>query len=453
MNKIKRYIVTTVMALAMVLPIIQPLVVHAEETTGQVISVTSNYTYGEYEDFYSFTLNIKEEYPEIVGYYTEHITGSGGVTYVNQCLKFGSYDAEFGKFVDWSSAFKGDWVASYNAHNYRKKNNDIQYENHDGDVALSDFDPVNFITKIIDGYYTSARCTWSGIKVFETREDAENYVNTGSTNGLVEEPKTGLEKGFYLKNVSYRLNTYDDNSVIIGDKEFEGNGTGGVQNQDNQEIIFSWDTDNLQDGDLIEIKTHNYYKTLTGEKYSGFYDYKTYQDGISAMTGTIQFKQSEPSTEWFGNLENKPIVHKNHDTDIYYFRPYRNGVWGMWTRVTMGKMTPSSPPYVQKVDYGDINDEGEFVVDSDITASQGGEHGFDIDGNVTTPSTNIDGMVEFDNIFDLMKYWFSNIGSLVSSFGQLPQLINNVIGWLPSPIIVLICGFIALVIILRIFGR
>ena len=45
MNKIKKYIVTTVMALAMVLPIIQPLAVHAEETGAQVIKISGNCEY------------------------------------------------------------------------------------------------------------------------------------------------------------------------------------------------------------------------------------------------------------------------------------------------------------------------------------------------------------------------------------------------------------------------
>ena len=113
MNKIKKYIVTTVMALAMVLPVVQPLAVHAEETNGQVISITTNFAYDVYEESYQATLNLKEGSKEVVGYLGEFITGANGKSYKNQSLVLAYYEDGI---VGFSTIWERDWISTYTSH-------------------------------------------------------------------------------------------------------------------------------------------------------------------------------------------------------------------------------------------------------------------------------------------------------------------------------------------------
>ena len=423
MNKIKKYIVTTVMALTMVLPIIQPLAVHAEETESNSVAISGSYTDSKNDETrqYSMTLSAKEGY-EIIGYFCDCIN----MTYGETC-----------KTIDIRMVKDGNFVKL-------KENCDVYNLTYlqikDGkttDMASQGYTPTMYYTYFSWG---SCRISWSGFKMFETFDQAKAYVATGSTDGLVEPPKTGLDKEWYLKNIGYSVRAED-----------------GGENEDATFIKFTWDTNNLQDGDLIEIRTHNWYRTLTGSQYSGFHDYITFENGVSAVNGSYEISQYEATNAWFKSLDNTPLVFKSFDTDTYYLRPYRNGVYGGWVRISM-KRNPAikGTPYVNNVEYGDFDEEtGDFVIDNDRTKTEGG-YGITQKGEPVLPD-EYDGLNNVGTVIttagDALKYFFSNITSVMGLFGQLPQLLNAVIGWLPSPLIVLICASVVVVIILRIFGR
>lgn len=264
------------------------------------------------------------------------------------------------------------------------------------------------------------------------------YQKGGKFDYVSGLPITDTDSQFYLKNLGYTV-TAEDSS----------------EHPDETFIHFTWDTDNLQEGDLLEIKTRNYYTKFGGDKIIGFNDYITADDSVSAFSGKYDMSQTDAVKKWFSTVENKPLAFKDYDTDMYFLRPVRGNVGGMWVRVTMGRKTPTSSPYIKDVEYGDLSEDGDWTKNEDITSSEGGNHGFNQKGDVIAPGlSNPDGgTVDINSIWDLFKYLWSQLNTLVGYFGQLPQLINQVIGWLPSPVIVLICGSIILVIILRIFGR
>ena len=436
MNKIKKYIVTTLMALAMVLPIIQPLAVHAEEINNNVVlfgtNIYENSKGDEIKDIFRFEFSVDEDVKKIAGYIdkTETYSRLNLMLYpdnMNNCSQF----------IPSISVSKG-YVILDSCYFQRYENGELK-KDLVGNDAFS-YCTYQYLIHTAGGEYKTAQLTWSGIKVFDSLDTVQNYLKTGSTSGLVEPPKTGLDKEWYLKNIGYSVRAED-----------------GGENEDATFIKFTWDTDNLQDGDLIEIRTHNWYRTLTGNQFSGFHDYITFENGVSAMNGSYEISQYEATNAWFKSLDNTPLVFKSFDTDTYYLRPYRNGVYGGWVRISM-KRNPAikGTPYVNNVEYGDFDEEtGEFVIDSDRTQTEGG-YGITQKGEPVVPD-EYDGLNNVGTVIttagDALKYFFSNITSIMGLFGQLPQLLNAVIGWLPSPLIVLICASVVVVIILRIFGR
>lgn len=273
--------------------------------------------------------------------------------------------------------------------------------------------------------------------IFTSLESAEKYLRNNDDSSVSNKQPTVNNK-LYLKNLKYNVTA--ENSSEYPDETF---------------IHFTWDIDNLQQGDLLEVKTKNHYTKLGGDQIIGFNDYITANDSVSAFSGKYDMSQTDAVKKWFSTVENKPLVFKDYDTDIYFLRPVRGSELGLWVKVVMGRKTPTSSPYIKDIEYGDLSEDGDWTKNEDITSSEGGNHGFNQKGDVIAPGlSNPDGgTVDINSIWDLFKYLWSQLNTLVGYFGQLPQLINQVIGWLPSPVIVLICGSIILVIILRIFGR
>lgn len=277
----------------------------------------------------------------------------------------------------------------------------------------------------------------SKIKIFHSLDEFNKYVSTGAGDYDIIKPDE-LEKGWYLKNVSYKVTADDSPSSEAG--------------ADATYIHFSWDTDNLQEGDLLEIKTKSYYKKILGEQLSGFHDFITKGDGVSAYEGKYSFSQYEATKAWFNSLENKPLAFKEYDTTDYYLRPYRQGQYGGWVHIKMGRSTPTSSPYIEDVEYGDFDDDNNWTVDEDLTDQNGGHHGIDQGGDYIPPDqsenpftgTNLAGM--FSYFFDFMK----NIPSMLA---DLPALVSSVIGFLPPVIIGFIGVGVVVAIILRIVGR
>lgn len=275
------------------------------------------------------------------------------------------------------------------------------------------------------------------IKVFDSLDEMKNYISTGTGDYDIFKPDE-LEKGWYLKNVSYKVTADDSPSSEAG--------------ADATYIHFSWDIDNLQDGDLLEIKTKSYYKKILGEQLSGFHDFITKSDSVSAYEGKYSFSQYEATKAWFNSLENKPLVFKEYDTTDYYLRPYRQGQYGGWVHIKMGRSTPTSSPYIEDIEYGDFDDDNNWTVDEDLTDKNGGHHGVDQGGGYIPPDQS-DNPFTGTNIAGIFSYFYDFMKQIPAMLGDLPALVGNIISFLPKPIIAFIGIGVLVAIILRIVGR
>lgn len=286
----------------------------------------------------------------------------------------------------------------------------------------------------------------SGMMIFESYENAETYAKTGSLDGMIKEPE--LDKSWYLKDIRCEVKADDSPSSEAG-----GDAT---------YIKFFWLTDNLQEGDLLEIRTHNVLKKIGGDQVSGFHDYITRNNNISAydnifndMEGneraSYTLGQYDATKAWFSTVENKPLLFKSYETDIYYFRPYRNGKFGGWVKVSMRRATPTSSPYIDKVEVGDLDEDGNWTTDEKLTEENGGSYGSNQDGEKFYPDA--DNPFEGTNLAGIFKSFYSFMKSLPSLFGELPALVGSIVSFLPSFVIGFIAMGIVIAIILRIVGR
>lgn len=293
-------------------------------------------------------------------------------------------------------------------------------------------------TVTVDSFFLSGN-----VRLFKDNKSLMAYVKSGDTSGMIEVKDPENEKNWYLKNVSYKVTADDSPSSEAG--------------ADATYIHFSWDTDNLQDGDLLEIKTYNYYKKILGEKLSGFYDFVTYSDGVAASSGKYSFSQYTATKAWFNSLENKPLAFKEYDTTDYYLRPVRMGTLGVekyggWVHIKMGRSTPTSSPYIKDIEYGDFDDDNNWTVDEDLTDKNGGHHGVDQGGGYIPPDQS-DNPFTGTNIAGIFSYFYDFMKQIPAMLGDLPALVGNIISFLPKPIIAFIGIGVLVAIILRIVGR
>lgn len=311
--------------------------------------------------------------------------------------------------------------------------------------SLSDVIPGSVMYKSINDHQT-VTCMISGCKIFTDSEGMAAYAKSGSLDGMLKDAE--LDKTWYLKDIRCKVTADDSPS-----------GSGG---EEATYISFNWLTDNLKDGDVIEIKTHNYLKKIGGDKISGFHDFITYDHNVSALgnpftdnsgnkRASYTIGQRDAVNAWLNTLENKPLIFKTYETDIYYFRPYRNGKVGAWCKVAMNRHGETGSPYIEDVEIGDIDDDGDWIPDDEETDKNGGNHGVDQGGNITYP--NPDNPFEGTNLAGIFEYFYNFFRSLPSLFGDLPALVNSVIGFLPSAVIGFIAIGIVVVIFLRIVGR
>ena len=279
----------------------------------------------------------------------------------------------------------------------------------------------------------SYTCTVTGMKIFKDRDALAAYVENGSLDGMI---KDEIDKSWYLKDVRFKYN-------LNGSPSPEADAELAT-------IDFTWLTDNLQDGDLLEIKTHNYVTKLNGDKMSGYLNYLTWRDNVSAYVGKYSMPRYGASNEWLKTLENKPLLPKEFDTDIYYLRPYRDGVYGLWCKLTMGRRA-NGVPYIAKREYGDLDEDGNFDRDDDVTENEGGDHGVDEDGNDIDP--DLDNPFDGTGLTGIFKAFYDFMKSLPSLLGDLPELVKTTIGFLPDWVIGFIGIAIVVVILLRVVGR
>lgn len=363
---------------------------------------------------------------EIVAYLDDMKSGDGVVSF--KMLILYQYNPSTGELFSLRQSGLYDYVGTYTEHRDGELKQSTAY-------TKSNPQSTFYYSKVnIEGWVVS--CSVSGCKVFSNLEAMQAYAKDGSLDGMLKEPE--LDKDWYLENVGYKVDADDSPTSEAG--------------EDATYITFTWDTDNLQDGDLLEIKTHNYLKKIGGDQISGFHDYITNADNVSAYSGKYRFSQYDATKAWFNTLDNKPLIFKSYDTDIYYLRPYRNGVYGGWVKITIGRSPViKGSPYVEDIEYGDFDEDDEWVTDEELTEANGGHHGINQNGNIFYPDT--DNPFEGTNVTGIFKWFFDFMKEIPSFLGDLPALVGSIIGFLPPQIIGFIAVGLVVAIILRIVGR
>lgn len=370
---------------------------------------------------------------EMIGYIKTYKTSEGVIF---------SKDVEF--------AFCGSGVLSNPSVNYLSDYVGVQMQyNKKGELtnswAYSESNILQHANYYMDSNeYTGFIYAASGMKLFQDYEAAKVYAETGSLDGMI---KDEVDRNWYLKDIRcvYNKNGSPDPTA----------------DADVATIDFSWLTENLQEGDLLEVRTHNYIVKIGGDKLSGFLDYVTWRDGVSCLDDIYKDKDDiersmykigrfSAVNEWLNTLDNKPLLMKDKDTDIYYMRPYRNGKYGLWCRLAMGRRADGDP-YIADISYGDLDDENNYDEDEEVTEKEGGHHGVDEDGNYIDPviTNPFDGF----GLTEIFKSFFDFMKGLPSLLGDLPELVKSVVGFLPDWVIGFIGISIVVVIILRILGR
>ena len=409
------------------------LVVRAAES-GQSVHIISNYSYNNgsslYEYMRDFTISCNSNY-EIVGYFQTSST-------TLKALTLGVIDKKNKKTI----LVTDNTIVQASGKSLTYINGKLKY---DYVIPQNATVPTVVYTENgTDSRYQVTKFLISGnIKIFKDFDALNSYIKSGDTSGMIEVKDPENEKDWYLKNVSYKVTADDSPSSEAG--------------SDATYIHFSWDTDNLQDGDLLEIKTYNYYKKILGEKLSGFYDFITYSDGVNASSGKYSFSQYTATKAWFNSLENKPLAFKEYDTTDYYLRPVRMGTLGVekyggWVHIKMGRSTPTSSPYIEDIEYGDFDDDNNWTVDEDLTDKNGGHHGVDQGGGYIPPDQS-DNPFTGTNIAGIFSYFYDFMKQIPAMLGDLPALVGNIISFLPKPIIAFIGIGVLVAIILRIVGR
>lgn len=407
------------------------LVVHAEESNS--CHATGAYNEGYYRYETDFTITVNNNY-EILANISPVLRD--GILYYS--VKFSLYDKTNKKLLGlrgnclhvgtWRKYYKGVLQSESSMDSYSQDS--VPYKSADGSSVT------------VDSFFLSGN-----VKLFKDNESLMAYVKSGDTSGMIEVKDPENEKNWYLKNVNGYVTADDSPSSEAG--------------ADATYIHFTWDTDNLQEGDLIEIKTNNYYKKIGGEKLIGFHDFITYSDGVSATNGEYSFSQYLPAKAWFNSLENKPLMFKEYDTTDYYIRPVRMGALGVekyggWIHIGMGKRTtPTSSPWADpdnSGEYGDFNEDGDWIIDEETTEKEGGRHGWLQDGTVLTPEDKTNPFTG-TNLAGMFSYFFDFMKGIPSLLGDLPALVSSIIGFLPVQIIGFIGLGILVAIILRIVGR
>ena len=300
------------------------LVVHAEENNS--CHASGAYNEGDYRYETDFTITADDNY-EILANISSVLRN--GILYYS--VVFNLYDKTDKKLLSLKGNCiqVGTWRQYYKGVLQRESSMDVFPQN------SVPYKSVEGSTVTVDSFFLSGN-----VRLFKDNESLMAYVKSGDTSGMIEVKDPENEKNWYLKNVSYKVTADDSPSSEAG--------------ADATYIHFSWDTDNLQDGDLLEIKTYNYYKKILGEKLSGFHDFVTYSDGVAASSGKYSFSQYTATKAWFNSLENKPLAFKEYDTTDYYLRPVRMGTLGVekyggWVHIKMGRSTPTSSPYIEDI--------------------------------------------------------------------------------------------------------
>lgn len=414
-----------------------PFVASAKEAvsggTGNKVVISSKY-YGKTGTKYSSVSEatyFAQEDVEIVGFLYNYVSGYDYPTMISlRCIKEG----EIFMIKDFLDDATG-YVSYYDSKGELTNTSAITMSGVEN----------NFYYASVPDYY-DVQFTCSGMKIFFDSNAMTEYAQTGSLDGMIKEPE--LDKSWYLKDIRCEVKADDSPSSEAG-----GDAT---------YIKFFWLTDNLQEGDLLEIRTHNVLKKIGGDQISGFHDYITRNNNISAydnifndMEGneraSYTLGQYDATKAWFSTVENKPLLFKSYETDIYYFRPYRNGKFGGWVKVSMRRATPTSSPYIDKVEVGDLDEDGNWTTDEKLTEENGGSYGSNQDGEKFYPDA--DNPFEGTNLAGIFKSFYSFMKSLPSLFGELPALVGSIVSFLPSFVIGFIAMGIVIAIILRIVGR
>lgn len=477
MNKIKRYIVTTLMALAMVLPIIQPLAVHAEETGSQHISISGGYS-RQADELVSETYNISFELKSgymLVGQ-KESSSGTDSVTYIKLLVfQNGVCKGSIRGTNDYNN-FCQNGVLNWNIKSGNRENNyDSSYLN----IASSSL-PDFYITKFAQTGLT-CNLTWSGFKVFETEAQAFAYARTGATDGeiilpnsddmkyspevptpeLVFEKDGGLKFGFnnasedYCIEMKGRWWSVDDITLFKKNLTWKYSYESLIKNDLSTWVSASETASAEGEHDLSVYGAESFDDLLSTYPL----DSRTYLGGSNAI-GNFLFGYNDALTTLKMLLEEETSSYNSAEIYVRYYTKDANGnyVYGKWCH-WLGALANQAGSTGSTIDDDNIykgyqSETG--LTDDDITNLETtGNSRNDIDLKEEVNGEYIDPIigVSNDDFIGYFKQAIDILSGLPQLLGEIPSLFGQIVSYLPSWIIACIGVGIVLVIILRIAGR
>lgn len=479
MNKIKKYIVTTLMALSMVLPIIQPLAVHAEETGNQHISISGGYIrqLDELESqSYNFECDVKSGYL-IVG--VKSITSAGS----EEAENIEMYVFQNGKYVG--------SLTNTNKYKAYCENGTLNWTYLVGDKEQDMIGTANLTGSgyALPTFYlskwsaTGVSCNlkWSGFKVFETAEQALAYAQSGATDGeivlpnsddmryspevptpeLVFEKDGGLKFGFnnasedYCIEMKGRWWSVDDITLFKKNLTWKYSYESLIKNDLSTWVSASETASAEGEHDLSVYGAESFDDLLSTYPL----DSRTYLGGSNAI-GNFLFGYNDALTTLKMLLEEETSSYNSAEIYVRYYTKDDNGnyVYGKWCH-WLGALANQAGSTGSTIDDDNIykgyqSETG--LTDDDITNLETtGNSRNDIDLKEETNGEYIDPIigVSNDDFIGYFKQALDILSSLPQLLGEIPSLFGQIVSYLPSWIIACIGVGIVLVIILRIAGR
>ena len=469
-GRIKKYLVTAMCLVAFVLPMLQPMTVKAAET-GQTISVS-----GEHEDVrngstsietYNFSCDVNEGC-EVVGYLGNASSGDGNV---GKSVILRVID-ENGDLVDWS--FGASHYINYCSngslyHKYVIDGNVIYERGIQEFVEKAEAFPSMYYEKLCETM-TYSRFTWSGFKIFESEKALREYVASGSTDGMIDQPIDLDKDGILDKSIGY-LQNLKRNFLNTG--ETDENGVGEIS------WSFSWDDTypDYDDSYKVEVKADC---TVGVKSMFGLGSEKTVKSDIRSVS-ECQYNELQVVVS-LNDLKNifNDFLSDNlpSGSDItsfgktssykftYYFRIYRydetTGTYryGKWVRMLSdGNVLDGNTSMTGTL--GDFDENGDWIIDTDSTYGDGVEtvtgsgKGDTIEDAIKDAEENRQDQLDFQasDLGDMTNWFISNIKNMINALGSFPSFIGSLFSFLPPQVLVFIGVALIAVVICRFLGR
>lgn len=339
------------------------------------------------------------------------------------------------------------------------------YTNREGETSHWPFDNTLYLHGLrVPIRYDLASRWWaftSTAPIFNNESDAENYLKTLDDSLAINKKPVDIDSGLLDKNVGYLHNLHKSTLVVTDE-----NG-----NPKDSLYKFTWSNSypKYDDSYKIEVRAQCNVgvKGMFGlGKVKNYYsDIKNVHEGVYK---NLQLKITNTELKnVFGTFidEHMPPLHSlsvGAYQYSFYFRIYvydesiKNYRFGQWVKISPDG-TVFEGSINSDISAGDINQDGEWVIDPDteygggIVDNGSGGVGPDFDSAEKDEEDGPD--FDFSNPSSILKWFMKQLNNMADILGDFPSFINRIIGFLPSPVILFLSIGIVMVIILRFLGR